>query len=235
MAEEKQPTPGNEGETPAVSPEHAPSTQWTLLWKKLTQGRLPTYLTLGVAVIVVGWLAYRQYLASQNEECLREMRFAESYFRQDSFEKALKGTATALGFEQLVEEYGSTDAGNLCRLYLGICYLKLNNPQAAIETLSDYDAPDSYLGGAAYAALAGAYAEVKEFTKAAHYYEKAAKLHNNNQTSPVYLIQAGLCYELAQEFSQAARLYERVVKEYPLAGEAPTAQKHLSRVQAHAP
>ncbi|RMF52668.1 MAG: hypothetical protein D6750_02010 [Bacteroidetes bacterium] len=227
MAEEKDP------QTEA-SPPPKEGASWRALWQRLSQNRLLSILSTAIVIGVVGWVAYRQYLASQNEECLKEMRAAEAFFRQDSFEKAIKGTATVLGFEQLVNDYGRTQAGNLCRLYLGLCYLKTGQPQAAIETLEDYDAPDSYLGGAALAALAGAYAEVKEFEKAARYYQKAAQIHDNSQTSPAFLLQAGLCYELAGQWEKAAQVYAEITEEYPLAAEAPTAQKHLARVEAHA-
>ncbi|MEN2992018.1 MAG: tetratricopeptide repeat protein [Bacteroidia bacterium] len=201
------------------------------LWRRFQERRWLSYATLAVVIVVVGVLSYWQYLRSQNEECLREMRFAESYFRQDSFEKALAGTATAMGFAQLVEAYPHTEAGNLCRLYAGLCYLRLNKPEAAVEMLAKYDAPDSYLGGIALGALAGAYAELREFKKAARYYEKAARLHRNSQTSPLYLIHAGLCYELAEEWEKAAKMYEEITHKYPMAMEFSTAQKHLARVR----
>ncbi|MCX7764606.1 MAG: tetratricopeptide repeat protein [Bacteroidia bacterium] len=224
----------------AVSQEDKPQTErsdsssnnrFAKLWQLFQQRRFLNILTIGIVVIVVGWVAFREYRAAKNQECIEQMRFAETYFRQDSFEKAIKGTLGAPGFEQLVEEYGWTEAGNLCRLYLGLCYLKLNNPQAAAEVLSKYDPPDSYLGGAAYGALAGAYAELKDFTKAAYYYEKAAKIHRNSQTSPTYLLQAALSYELAKDNAKAAQIYEQILSEYPLANEANTAQKHLERVR----
>ncbi|MCS6895088.1 MAG: tetratricopeptide repeat protein [Bacteroidia bacterium] len=224
MAEEQVPNPGTEAPPKAQG-------IWMKLWNLLQQRRVVNFITIGIVIIVVGWVAFREYRTSKNEECVELMRFAEAYFRQDSFEKAIKGTLGAPGFEQLVEEYGWTQAGNLCRLYLGLCYLKLNKPREAVEVLSAYDAPDSYLGGAAYAALAGAYGELKDFSKSAKYYEKAADIHNNSQTSPVFLLQAALSYELAKENDKAAKLYERILKEYPTAGESNTAQKHLERVR----
>jgi len=101
--------------------------------------------------------------------------------------------------------------------------------------LEGCDIPETYLGGAAYGALAAAYAETKNFAKAAKTYEKAAEIHDNSQTSPMYLLYAGLSYELAGEYRNAARVYRGLLARYPLAGEAPTAQKHLARVEAYAP
>lgn len=224
MAEEKLPNP-------EVESTQQPESGWQKLWRLFQQRRTVNIITIAIVVIVVGWVAFREYRASKNEECIEQMRFAESYFRQDSFEKAIKGTLGAPGFEQLVEEYGWTEAGNLCRLYLGLSYLKLGDFQAAADALSDYDAPDSYLGGAAYAALAGAYAELKDFSRAGRYYEKAAVVHNNSQTSPVFLLQAGLAYELAQDRQKAGKVYQRILDEYPGASEANAAQKHLERVR----
>lgn len=224
MAEEQVPKPEVEASSPMPK-------YWQRLWDLFRQRRVLNLLTIGVVLIVVGWVAFREYRATKNAECIEQMRFAETYFRQDSFEKAIKGTLGALGFEQLVEEYGWTEAGNLCRLYLGLCYLKIGQYQAAVDVLRDYDAPDSYLGGVAYAALAGAYAELKDFAQAAKYYERAAQIHRNSQTSPPFLLQAALSYELAKEPARAERLYQRILTDYPTSNEANAAQKHLERIR----
>ncbi len=207
---------------------------WRDLLKRFWENR---YVSIGSTVFLLGllgWMGLRFYLQSQNEACQLEMRYAEAYFRKDSFEKALKGTVQFMGFEQLSKEYRWTAAGNLCRLYQGLCHLKLGQYEAAAQALEGCDIPDTYLGGAAYGALAGAYAELKAFDKAARAYEKAAKIHRNSQTSPLYLLYAGLSYELAGDFRAAARAYEQLLALYPLAGEAPAAQKHLERVRHHA-
>jgi tetratricopeptide (TPR) repeat protein len=228
MAKEKTPPS-------AESPAPIKVESWRDLWSRFLENR---YVSIGTSVALIAillWIGARFYLSAQNEEALREMRYAEEYFRQDSFEKALKGSVSFMGFEQLVSEYRWTKAGNLCRLYQGLCYLNLGQYEAAIEALESCDIPDTYLGGAAYGALAAAYAETKNFSKAAKAYEKAAEIHQNSQTSPMYLLYAGLAYELAGDYKGAARLYRGLLNRYPLAAEAPTAQKHLARVEAHAP
>ena len=228
MAKEKTPPPA-ESSTP-IKVEN-----WRDLWGRFLENR---YVSIGTTVVLIAiflWIGMRFYLSAQNEEALREMRYAEEYFRQDSFEKALKGSVSFMGFEQLASEYRWTKAGNLCRLYQGLCYLNLGQYEPAIEALESCDIPDTYLGGAAYGALAAAYAETKNFVKAAKAYEKAAEIHHNTQTSPMYLLYAGLAYELASDYKGAARVYRALLNRYPLAAEAPTAQKHLARVETHAP
>lgn len=228
MAKEKTPPP-------AESPAPIKVESWRDLWSRFLENR---YISIGTSVALIAiflWIGARFYLSAKNEEALREMRYAEEYFRQDSFEKALKGSVSFMGFEQLASEYRWTKAGNLCRLYEGLCHLNLGQYEPAIEALESCDIPDTYLGGAAYGALAAAYAEMKNFAKAAKAYEKAAEIHHNSQTSPMYLLYAGLAYELAGDHKGAARLYRGLLTRYPLAAEAPTAQKHLARVEAHAP
>ncbi len=230
MAEEKAPQP-----QPSTGPSPIKLESWRDLWARFLDNR---YVSIGTGVILIAlvfWLGARFYLSSQNEEALREMRYAEEYFRQDSFEKALKGSISFMGFEQLAREYRWTKAGNLCRLYQGLCHLKLQQYEAAVEALEGCDLPETYLGGAAYGALAAAYTEIKNFSKAARAYEKAAEIHDNSQTSPMYLLYAGLSYELAGDPKGAIAAYRRLLAKYPLAGEAPTAQKHLARLEAHAP
>jgi tetratricopeptide (TPR) repeat protein len=230
MTEKQQP----KAETPA-QPSKVVIQDWRDLWSRFLENR---YVSIGTAIlliVVIGGVAARFYLSRQEEEALREMRYAEEYFRQDSFEKALKGTVSFSGFEQLAQDYRWTKVGNLCRLYQGICHLKLGQYEAAVAALEGCDIPETYLGGAAYGALAAAYAETKNFRKAAQAYQKAAEIHANSQTSPMYLLYAGLAYELDGEYKRAAEQYRRILTQYPLAGEAPTAQKHLARVGAYAP
>lgn len=230
MAEEKASQPQASTETSPIRVE-----SWQDLWKRFLENR---YVSIGTTVLLIAillWVGARFYLSSQNEEALREMRYAEEYFRQDSFEKALKGSISFMGFEQLAREYRWTKAGNLCRLYQGLCHLKLGQYEAAIEALEGCDLPETYLGGAAYGALAAAYAETKNFSKAGQAYEKAAEIHNNSQTSPMYLLYAGLSYELAGDSKKAMAVYRQLLARYPSAGEAPTAQKHLARLEAYAP
>ncbi len=204
MAKEKTPPS-------AESPAPIKVESWRDLWSRFLENR---YVSIGTSVALIAillWIGARFYLSAQNEEALREMRYAEEYFRQDSFEKALKGSVSFMGFEQLASEYRWTKAGNLCRLYQGLCYLNLGQYEAAIEALESCDIPDTYLGGAAYGALAAAYAETKNFSKAAKAYEKPPKSIKTRRRHRCISCMRGWPM-LAGDYKGAARLYRGLLE-----------------------
>ncbi|MGQ9863589.1 MAG: tetratricopeptide repeat protein [Bacteroidia bacterium] len=222
-------------ENPQSEYEEVSATSKPSLWQRLFDPKFQKVLSgilTGVVLVIVAWIAYGRYQESQNEECQKEMFWAERYFRQDSFLKALQGSAQRMGFINLVEEYGSTPAGNLCKLYAGLCYLKLGKFSQAVEYLEDYDEPKSFLGAMAYHALAGAYAEVGEIEKAAKAYEKAGRIVPNSQTTPFLFLQAALLYEHINEKDKARRLYEEIIDRYPASQDKAAAEKHLARLSA---
>lgn len=203
------------------------------LWQRFLDPKFQKILSgifTGVIFVIIAWIAYGRYQESQNEECQKEMFWAEKYFRQDSFLKALQGSAQHMGFISLAEEYGSTPAGNLCKLYAGLCYLKLGKFSDAVEYLEEYDKPKSFLGAMAYHALAGAYAEVGEIEKAAQAYEKAGRTAPNSQTTPLLFLQAALLYEEIADKNKARKLYQEIIDHYPTSQDKVTAEKHLARL-----
>ena len=95
-------------------------------------------LVLGVLIAIIvgvgGYLGYRYYLQGQNEIAQKDMFQAIFYFEQDSLDKALNGDGLNFGMLQIIEDYGSTKAGNLARFYAGASYLKKGEFEAAIES-----------------------------------------------------------------------------------------------------
>ena len=52
------------------------------------------------------------------------MFYAEKYFELDSLKQALNGDGEHIGFLDVIDNYGMTDAANLAKYYTGIIYLK---------------------------------------------------------------------------------------------------------------
>lgn len=190
----------------------------------------------GGAVIVLllafaGYLFYRENLKEKDQEAREQMSQAVQFFEQDSIRKAIVGTSQFPGFETLVDEYGSTHAGNLCKYYLGVCYLKQNKLAEGLEMLKRFDQSDDMVSAAANAAMAYAYEEQKEFEEAGKHYIKAAEIKRNDQTTPHYLLQAGRVFEYAEQNERALEQYKRIKKEYPLSEEARTIDRLIARLE----
>lgn len=190
----------------------------------------------GVAVIVfivLGYFSYdRFYLGPLEKEAQSQMFVAEQYFQKDSFNIALNGDATYLGFLDIVDEYGSTKAGNLAHYYAGISYLRLGQFEEAVHHLGKFKSKDVMLGAVALGASGDAHMELGDHSKALNLYEKAARQGENEFTTPVYLMKAGLAAEKLGKYDKAISHYGRLRDDFPTTAEGRNAPKYLARVQA---
>ncbi len=173
----------------------------------------------GVAVVAIG--GYFAYQWSQkdkvNEEAQAAMIPALIYYEQDSMAKAINGDGgNSDGLISIVEDFGSTDAGNLARYFLGTAYLKTANLEDGIATLEDYKKGNSMVSAAAYGALGYAYEQKGEFDEAAKNYEEAAHSPEDNMYStPFYLMHAARNLESANKAEEALKLYQEIKQKYP--------------------
>ncbi|MDD3666198.1 MAG: tetratricopeptide repeat protein, partial [Bacteroidales bacterium] len=158
------------------------------------------YLMIGIAVIVVailGFMAYNKlYKAPMEEKAKSEVFMAEKYFELDSLDLALNGDGNHVGFLEIIDNYGSTQTGNLARYYAGMCFLKKGDFQSAIDYLENFSSDEMMVSSMALGGIADAYLELGNNDKAISYYEKAAGNRPNEFTSPVFLMKAGLASEL---------------------------------------
>lgn len=165
------------------------------------------------------------------ETASAEMFQAEQYFSTDSFNLALNGDGNALGMLDIIDDYGSTDAGNLANYYAGVAYLKMGQYEDAIEYLNDFS-PSGLLGPAAKGALGDAYAGSGDMDKALSNYESAADMDDNDFTTPIFLFKAGLAAEEVGDYDRAVRLYGKLKKDYADSQEGRDAEKYLARSEA---
>lgn len=185
-----------------------------------------------VVVAVLGFYGYKKlYVAPMEKEAQAQMFMAEKYFEIDSLNRALYGDGNYLGFIDIIEEYGVTDAGNLARYYAGICYLRNKEFESAIEYFEDYDKKDQIIGPMAFGATGDAYMELGNPEKAARYYKEAADFNINDFTTPLFLFKAGWAYELMKEYDKAYEIYSRIEKEFPRSQESREIEKYVSRAK----
>lgn len=187
---------------------------------------------LGVVVLLVAlfWL-YRIYLNKRNDEAQAQIFQAERYLGMDSVKLALNGDGNYPGFLDIVNDYGSTKAGNLARYGAGICYLHLGEYEEAISYLEKYSKKDKMIASIALGATGDAYVELGDTKKGISKYLEAAEYAGNSFNTPLFLMKAGQLYELENNFSEALSIYERIRDEYPESNEGTTIDKYISRVK----
>lgn len=187
---------------------------------------------LGILVLIVGaYLFYRYNNEKNNALAQIDMFQAQYWFEADSLDLALNGDGNDYGFLEIIENYGSSKAGNLASFYAGVCYLQKGQFEDAIIYLSDFDADDKLIQARAYSLIGDANMEQGNYTDAASAYSKAANYNPNEFFSPQYLMKEALAYEKQADFNKALASYDKIINDYAKSSEYQDARKHRARLE----
>ena len=123
-------------------------------------------------LVFAGVFGFKVFILDKNEAAAAELMLVAQE-RLDgetpNYELALNGDESGAGFLEVIEQYGSTKAGNLAKHYAGTCYLRLGKFEEAAKALAElvsddelnpeYVIPKAFdprVGGAVAAAVAQA-------------------------------------------------------------------------------
>lgn len=183
-------------------------------------------------IVVVGAIfAYRQlYSLPRQQKASAALFKGEQYFARDSFQLALNGNGADYdGFEAIIKEYGSTDAGNLAKAYAGLCYAKLGENEKALNYLKSFSASDNMISPAVTIALGDCYVNMDNTKEGIKCFEKAAKDANNVVLAPIALKKAGIAYESLKQYKEAVKVYTTIKEQYFNSMEAADIDKYITR------
>ncbi len=188
---------------------------------------------VGAVVLVIAlFMLYKTKVAAPKEVAAQNELFpGEVYFEKDSFQLALNGDGSYLGFIDIADEYSGTKAGNLANYYAGVSYMHLGQYEDAIEYLKSFKPVGDQLAPVAIGALGDCYLETEETAKAIDCYTKAAA-YANNFTTPIHLQKLGTAYELNGNGAKAVETYEKIKSDYPSSAEAREIDKYIARAKA---
>ncbi|GAB3426272.1 tetratricopeptide repeat protein [Niabella aquatica] len=191
-------------------------------------------LFLGVLIVAIGgYLAYNQFIKGPKKaEALDKSFKAEEYYRMDSIRLALNGDGVNPGFIKIADSYGSTPAGNLAKYYAGICYIKLNQNDKAVEYLEDFSTDSKQIQQRAYLLLGDAYGDLGKGAKALDYYKKAAHHFESDQqaSSEALFRGAFLAQHVLNNNDEAIGLYKELKEKYPRTQQGFEADKYLAQL-----
>ena len=194
--------------------------------------KILSYIVIGILAIVAGYMGVKKYyVLPHQQEAQAQMFGAVNYFERDSFNLALNGDGSFLGFYDIIDEYSGTPAANLAHYYAGIANLRLGNFEKAIEELSAFSSDDLIVSTMALGAIGDAYSELGDNEEAASYYAKAVENNPNDFTTPIFAFKAGLMYEILGDWETALSYYKKIETEYPKSKEAREIQKYITRAR----
>lgn len=182
---------------------------------------------IAAAVFCYVKFAYQPKVAEAQEQTYP----AEAAFRAGSFETALNGDGNALGFADIIDQYG-TKAGKAVYLYAGICALQMQNYEEAVDYLKKYNGKDKILAARAQGCIGDAYVGLEQYEKALEAF-KAAAAKGDNMFAATYLLKAGVVAEELGKTEQALSLYKEIKEKYPQSIEGYDIDKYITRIEAN--
>ncbi|MCL2039816.1 MAG: tetratricopeptide repeat protein [Bacteroidetes bacterium] len=181
-----------------------------------------TIIILSAAVIVLIGLIYLfQANSKQNEyNASKYLARIETYFLEGRYEDALYAPDSlplirkekVKGLIKIVEEYGSTKAGDRASLYTADAFYQLGKYAEAktyYEKVISSKIPDIKLGG--YAGLGACNERDGKLEDAAANYLKAVELISEEGLKLRYMYFAGLCTEKTGKKDEAIKIYRDII------------------------
>ncbi|MDZ7694079.1 MAG: tetratricopeptide repeat protein [Balneolaceae bacterium] len=189
---------------------------------------------IALLLIIGGGIGYYYYSQSQERQAQQLMGQAETVFLQGNYQNALKGSDEdfTVGFEQIINNYGGTDAANLARYYAAVCEYNLGNTEAALQYMNEYEVPEGILGVSTLSFKGVLHTELGQHEQAAQTYAQASEWDVNDSTTPYNQLEAANAYHDAGNTAQAREYASNVVNDYPNSPQVPEAKRLLGILTA---
>ncbi|MCE5304212.1 tetratricopeptide repeat protein [bacterium] len=135
------------------------------------------------------------------------------------------------GLTYIVNNYKGTKSGKLASVFAGNCYLKMNQPQKAIEYFEiSLKSDDPNVLEGANAGLGCAYEMNQQIEKASEHYSKASEYAIDDENKARYLLFSAICLEQLKKIDLAKEDYTKVINLSPNSEYSDIAKANLSRL-----
>ncbi len=189
--------------------------------------RIITLVVGGIIVIVLGYFAYRQFLwQPENEKSKDSYWIGLNHVAVDSTDLAIEE------LESQVKKYDGKVGGEVAQFVLARQYMSKGEFEAALKELEGVDVDDEYVAVMSIGLQADCYSELKgdkNYGKAYDLYLKAAEKSDNEFTSPMYLMKAGLVAEELKNFDKATECYQKIKDNYASYASQKAIDKYIAR------
>ena len=193
-------------------------------------GKIVYGCVAAILLIALAILAYNRFILQPQKEKAQEAMFkAEQKFAAGNYELALSGDDNNMGFEEIIDSYGSK-AGKAVYLYAGACALQTGDFDKALKYFKKYDGKDTILLSRAQAGIGDAYVGLEDYKSALAAYEKAAATIDNMYAAG-YLLKAGQVAEEMGDKDKAVSYYKKIKDQYPQSAEASDIDKYITRIE----
>lgn len=193
------------------------------------------HISIGLTALVVLVAAVFFYVKNRNadnEKAATELAKAYSFYDNAQYQVAIDGVRerNIAGLKAIVDEYGSTHAGNLAKLYLGDAYYNLGKYSEALKEYEEFSPDGQLLTVSRYAGIGACYEALGNHKEAAESFEKAATKYSNDLNAAENLNNAARNFEAAGQKERALDLYKKLKKNYPTSTFAREADRYIAKL-----
>lgn len=201
----------------------------------LLKYRTQLLTAVGVVILLIGiyWAYNSLYLGPKNKEAQVAMFRGEQYFQAGMDSLALYGDGNSyIGFEAIIDQFGSTTAGDLARAYAGISFSRMGKYDQALDRLKSFKGGDKMITPAVTGAIGDCLVNTGKAEEAISYFERAAKNADDQLLSPIYYKKAAIAHLDAKNYDKVIELFTKIRNEYMMSPEAADADKfiHLANI-----
>jgi tetratricopeptide (TPR) repeat protein len=185
-----------------------------------------------VLVLAAGTFFYAKNKSADNERAMTDLGRVYQLFDNGQYQIAIDGVPerNISGLKTIVENYGSTDGGNMARFYLANAYFQTGKYDEALEAFDDFSPDDPLLEVSRHAGIGACFEAKGEYREAAESFEKAATKYAKDVNAAANLNHAAANYALAGDKEKALDLYRKLKKSYPTSSAARDADRYITQL-----
>lgn len=193
-------------------------TFWYQIVDFFEKNKKHVYTALTIIVIAVaGIILLVQKKKANNEIAGMEISKIKPVYDANNFQQAINGDSLGVskGLIYIVDEYGSTENGEMAKMMLANSYYSIRDYDNAEKYFKDYSGSNPVLKAASVAGIASVYNAKKQYSDAAKEFEKAASVDKDNPFVDEYLFYAATNYFKADNIAEAKKLFDRLKNDFP--------------------
>lgn len=192
-------------------------------------------IVIAVGVVVAcAYLAYHHfYISPKSEEAQKAIVKGQYYFDNGLDSLAVYGDANGYaGFENIIEEFGSTKTGNLAKGYAGISLARMGKYDEALKYLQSYsNSGDKLFSYLVDGTIGDCLASQGKSDEAISHFTKAAKAVDNAVQSPILYKKAALLYREQKKYDKVIEIFTLVKNDYINSSVAAEADKYIEEAK----
>ncbi len=189
--------------------------------------RLTTFIVGGLVVLVLGFFLYRQFVYLPANE-----KSKDAYWEGLNFAVTDSTEAAMDELSAVAKKYDGKIGGEIAQFAYARQLMEAGEFKNAIKELEGVEITDTYVNIMAVGLKADCYSEMEDYKTAVNLYKEAADMSDNEFTTPIYLLKAGLCAEEIKNFDKAVEFYNTINDEYTSFASQKQIEKYIARAES---